>query len=67
MNKTASPNHHWVWTEAGEERWDEIREQHAPRLANTPVYDHYRYTVPLSWVEKGYVREVPVEGQLELW
>jgi hypothetical protein len=68
MNKTASPNHHWVWTEIGSKHWDEIRQgQHEPRKADTPVYDHYRYTVPKSWVEQGYVREAPIEGQLSLF
>lgn len=68
MNKTASRNHHWVWSEVGEKRWDEIRQgKYEPRKAGTPVYEHFRYTVPKAWVDEGYVREALIEGQMELF
>ncbi|UVI31191.1 hypothetical protein [Paenibacillus spongiae] len=41
---------HWVWTEL-------TQSLHPDRVAGQPVYEAYRTTVPLSWYEKGYVRE----------
>ena len=48
MFKTAKT--HWVWTALTESL-------HPDRKEGQPVYEHYIKTVPLSWVEKGYVQE----------
>jgi hypothetical protein len=48
----------WLWTSLSET-------MHPDRKAGEPVYEHYRNTVPLSWYEKGYVKED--EGQIDLF
>ncbi len=40
----------WVWTDKAEAKFRD-------RKAGEPVWEMYRKTVRLSWVEKGYVRE----------
>lgn len=67
MNRTVSPNNQWVWTALTES----LRGARYPvteiRKAGDPVFQRYRETVPASWVEKGYVAETPIEGQMTLF
>lgn len=67
MNRMATPNHQWVWTELTES----LRGIRYPnmdiRKAGQPIHEHYRTCCPRSWVEKGYVREMMIEGQMVLF
>lgn len=49
----------WVWTQKGEERWNQIKHEKGydeaeERRAGTPVYEHFKNFVPALWVVKGW-------------
>ncbi|WP_127580890.1 hypothetical protein [Paenibacillus koleovorans] len=67
MNRTAQKGHHWVWTDLTESLRGIKYPETDIRLSGQPVHEHYLTTCPLSWVEKGYVREAQIDGQLELF
>lgn len=61
MNKTASVDHEWVWTELTESPRGIKYPASEIRQNGGTVWENYRTSCPLSWVEKGYVREARKE------
>ena len=62
---------HWQWTSIAEQKWQKHNIESRREGEMLTVLDHKGYrvkrdTVPLSWVEKGYVREAEGE-QIELF
>lgn len=67
MNRTVQKGNQWVWTELTEFLRGVKYPMTEIRKAGQPVMEWRRQTVPASWVEKGYVQESPIEGQLTLF
>jgi hypothetical protein len=41
--------------------WTELAQKiHAGRIANEPIWEAYRYAVPKNWIDKGFVKEIPI-------
>jgi hypothetical protein len=61
MHKTAKPGHIFVWTKLAESLRGIVYPAEIDLQEGEPVFEHFRTCCPLMWVEKGYVREVPVD------
>lgn len=57
MNKIASHDHQWVWTEKTEKLRGIAYPESEVRKAGQPVPGWWQKSCPKTWVVKGYVEE----------
>jgi hypothetical protein len=61
MKKQSKPGYIWAWSELTEKLYPERKSGTPLKYPYIGAYSNNHY-VPASWVEKGYVIEIPEPG-----